>query len=250
MTETLTMTIWTKTDIGTSDYAHRLVDVLSQSGWTPSRIGAYEPLRQIFDARDFERLWLQPDREPSASRDVHICTEHSPAARVGVTWRRAPNAGFNTAYLSIPNADLGPELSTLVKVGEALYSVFASSYARAYTKSEFQAQHFSRSKRALQGVRFGPAIPGVYWLNVFGPEIVAFLGPARFESCPAYAKHRLSDGSWVIQAVKSPTEWVLPEVQDLKQAIRKHLGDDAFFDVDRPHRPIRLPVGGYESSSH
>jgi hypothetical protein len=246
MTGAITMTIWTATDIGSVEYARLIADAMTDGGWAPSRMGAYEPLRQQFSLNEFERLWKQSDRDPSASRDIHIRVAPPIAGHVGITWRRAADADFNTAYLRLPNDSLsGDGFHRMLRLGEAVYVALKSTYARLYTQPEFQAEHFSRSERKLLGVRFGPAIPGVYSLNIFGPPIVRFFGDALFETCPAYNKWRLPEGSWVIQIGESPADWALPETRDMKERVKRHLGLDAFFDIDQPDRRIRTPDGGW-----
>jgi hypothetical protein len=81
-------------------------------------------------------------------------------------------------------------------------------------------------------------LPGLYWLNLFGPRYVDWLGRDRFAALDATVEP-LADGAMLVQFGATPDD--AAAMHDRQRAAIPALGDDAFFDLARPDRKLRVP---------
>ena len=91
------------------------------------------------------------------------------------------------------------------------------------------------------GTLLGESLPGIYWLNFFGPTYVSFLGKDKFVSLPTYYKEELSDGGFMVLTAQSPFDYDKTETKKLEKEIIAHLGNDVFFDKSNPTKQCRVP---------
>lgn len=99
------------------------------------------------------------------------------------------------------------------------------------------------------GTELHNGIPGVYWGTYFGPFYVDWFGRSKFDALPYLEKRELPTGGIFFTSAPTPYDWQTPETQRRQQAIKEHLGADAFFDI----RPIRAKIaamgGTFQRSS-
>lgn len=209
----------------------------------PTRFGQYEPLRHRYadgGAAAFERCWLA---EP-ATGDVIFKTGPTIGGLGWVRWRRAWNQTFNSASLYLPVAKLkAVGTDVVLRLAEDLFCTLGGTYGMVTTDGEFQSQHcLDETDTNVHGVHLEEQIPGVYFANFFGPELVKFLGADRLASCPAVSNKALPGGGWCTATAESPLDWADQGALDLKRRVRSHLGERKFFDIEEPNAATVAPL--------
>ena len=86
-------------------------------------------------------------------------------------------------------------------------------------------------------------LPELPWAVVFGQAYVRMFGLERLLAAPAYVVKKLSDEAVYLQLSPKLTDLVddYAAVDAVRQAVKDHLGRDAFFDVTKAY-PLRGPV--------
>jgi hypothetical protein len=75
-------------------------------------------------------------------------------------------------------------------------------------------------------------VPNIYWMTVFGRPYVRLFSRERLLSCPAHRTKELENGSIVVQLTPDLKDTIAEEAafERVRQDVRDHLGNDAFFD--------------------
>jgi len=84
-------------------------------------------------------------------------------------------------------------------------------------------------------------IPGVYWANFFSKIYIDTIGRDKFLTAPCYRREELSGGGFLLLTSESPLDWQKPEVQELRKAMREHLGYEYFCDINNRDRICKVP---------
>jgi hypothetical protein len=85
------------------------------------------------------------------------------------------------------------------------------------------------------------SLPGLYWLNVFGPQYVDLIGERRILRAPADSAERCGDHV-VVRTYCNAEDW---EAQtETRHLVAAALGAEYFFDRDDPARPHHAPDFG------
>jgi hypothetical protein len=79
------------------------------------------------------------------------------------------------------------------------------------------------------GPNISVSLPGIYWINYFGPNYVDRLGKRKFESLNCYKKYRLNDGGFFIQSRESIFDYTGKGNSIEDNRIINHLGREEFF---------------------
>jgi hypothetical protein len=79
------------------------------------------------------------------------------------------------------------------------------------------------------------SIPDVYWTTVFGSPYVEIFTRERLLSAPAYHVQELANGAVLLQLTERIGDIATNPIafEDVRQAVRTHLGEDAFFSTER-----------------
>lgn len=126
----------------------------------------------------------------------------------------------------------GPEW--LRSAFEALCGELSPAWGAAYHPVEYWSKVMSDEPPVRPvGRDFGRFLPGVFWLNFFGPPYVDLLGEQPLRSAP----NAEPVGNGVLVAIgDDPRQWDDPATVSLGQTLRDHLGPELFFtkgDTDR-----------------
>jgi hypothetical protein len=125
---------------------------------------------------------------------------------------------------------------------EAAVGALNLRYANGYSDEERESKNIvndSEGYRAV-GVDFHTALPGLYWLNFFGPEYVALIGKGRLLSAPAHRALEFDTGIF-LQMHANADEWSLPQGIAGEQKVEAHLGAQYFFSKRDPSRRTIAP---------
>ena len=71
-------------------------------------------------------------------------------------------------------------------------------------------------------------IPGLFWLNAFGPYYVDLVGKDKLLTAPAHSVEEV-DGTIVLTLAEQATEWKSDAYRATEAAVRKHLGEELVF---------------------
>lgn len=117
-------------------------------------------------------------------------------------------------------------------------------YATAAMQEETDAKNLDQSRgvRAI-GVDISRALPGLYWLNYFGPRFSHAIGKDKLLALTDVSIERVEAGI-VVQLSKDPREWSSREYRDAERRTMSRIGEKWFFCRDRGYsgtHPLPLP---------
>jgi hypothetical protein len=124
-------------------------------------------------------------------------------------------------------------------------------YGYACTTDEFDAHHYHERPTsrgaAIYGhqgtaLKFPEYLPAVYWLNLFGPELTAGLALANVDAIAGVHRETVDDNKSVLSLDGPPfvEDAALDARLALSRRVAAALGDDYFYDRDRPDRALKM----------
>jgi hypothetical protein len=108
------------------------------------------------------------------------------------------------------------------------------AWGAAYTIEEFQAKSMIMTP-SIEAVGRDVArfLPGLYWLNYFGPAYRDLMGRDRLLSAPAVSVEEVDDGV-LLRTRARAGEWPSPDAEIIEGRVLEHLGPQYFFVKGRP----------------
>jgi hypothetical protein len=155
-----------------------------------------------------------------------------------------------TIYLDSALFQQSQDAESCLTFLNALYMTLRPAYGYSVHRKNYLAKNMQiiypeggnvSSMETWVGRDLSKCLRGIYWANWFGPVYVEFFGEERLESAPCFRKERLSNGGYLILTAATPMEYEAPQAREIEEAVRDHLGADAFFDIRAPHRLTRSP---------
>jgi hypothetical protein len=125
----------------------------------------------------------------------------------------------------------------------ALVGAVPLRYAHARTRAEFEAKNMFRQRHTAKavGVNLKRSLPGLYWLNFFGPDYTELMGRACLAAVPAPIVESVGDGVCVGLG-DTPLDWNTEGYKQREAAVVAHLGAEYFFSKSDPNRTTRAPI--------
>ncbi len=124
-----------------------------------------------------------------------------------------------------------------------------AEYGFVATDQDYQTKHFQSVKEGVsevqQYVGDNPehGLPGVYWMNFFGPVYVDYFGKEKVASLRNHADVIfLDDGAVYLRFSRRPEDSHAPATLEQQRAVIRMLGDAAFFDLGDPKRKLEVPA--------
>lgn len=110
-------------------------------------------------------------------------------------------------------------------------------YGNARLSEEFDSKNMLNDEEGVRaiGLKLDESLPGLYWLNYFGPPYTKLIGKDRLLSCPAYSVEAVGEGV-LISLAASPFEWQSSEYRTRERSAIDHLGERFFFSKSDPER--------------
>lgn len=259
-THELQLWIYSRTAFDTRERAGKLVDYLmTHPRFAPDHFGEHVPLRRLTPENldQAVSLLVNPARqELNSDRSwsmVFFKRTRRPRCSYLVHWSKLPHEGFAVSTYHIEEQYIRDPLHLsewleyargLLELHNAWYAAFALS-AEIHEKNflHWYAQHpyALNPEQGVEtargvGVELHKGIPGVYWGNYFGPFYVDWFGREKFERLPCVEKHWLDKGGIFFVTAPTPFDWDTPDTRQLQEAVKQHLGVDAFFDINTVHQ--------------
>ena len=265
MSMTLKLQLYSESGV-TAASARRQIDALSgfEDGiFRPQKCDTSEPLKALFNPSDISEpiRWLvqlgadfkfkssKPFKTEgfiSNRRYPPMWTKEKPSGSLVQIKPKRPEPRFLTSWT------MWIDSSALRKQGVDLLRRFAmemfiscnGEYGFLTSESDHEAKNFS-VRRLPSGATSSKfvgtdpewGIPGLYWLNLFGPHYAAWLRP-QIESVPGVVK-AIEGGGVSLEFGASPEEAQAQEVLANEEEAIRIISPEKFFDVRRPdRRPI------------
>ena len=150
--------------------------------------------------------------------------ERTPSLYFLVHWKRHSVPSFAAVSGSIPWSILAEEATRLDQFIQ-LVKTLAGDINAVY--GDVQNMAFPGWDTPLD---LRVRLPDVPWLSFYGRPYIQMFGKVRIETAPFYKVQRLQSGHYLLQAGQSLWD---PVPEPTKDAIRKHLGEDAFMSGGR-----------------
>ena len=237
----------------------------------PEKCDVNEPVRERFDAKDIHEpvRWLsQPggrfkfrkSKPPriegyiSNLRFREIRTSDSKKGPWIPVKSRFPEPAFLTRWVVWLDAAAATRLGTAVlkRFLIKMFRVSMSEYGFLTTEEDHRKKNFKVTVEGASTVECyvgtDPAmgVPGIYWMNLFGPTYAAWLGKEKLERATGIHES-LPEGSLFVQFGGVPETCSSPEIVRQQRDVIAALGEEKFFNIDDPERYIQTPfapIGG------
>lgn len=137
-------------------------------------------------------------------------------------------------------------LSELVDFTETLFEVSQGDYGFLALEDDYESKNLLRTQRSTMFVGTDPerGIPGIYWVNLFGPSYVKWLREERLVSIPSIQLRHLDNGGILFRAYENPSDYSNEIGVQCVIETKKRLGSDRFFDIKEPNRSCLVPDFG------
>ena len=213
--------------------------------YVPNRWGDFEPLKNVFDAKEIEALV-----DSSSNRGQQITWKRTGKPRASGTWfprlkMLAPmfDAQATVTITVMDEIQQFEAVSYLEKAGASLEADFG--FIDSWDSSDKEYSDFLSRAEALNigGFLYVTShvlrhwLPDVFWANVFGPPYVRMFGLERLLDSPVFRAKQIGQEAVCIQLTESITDvHEKPElIKMLRHEVKEHLGVDAFFDFGREY---------------
>jgi hypothetical protein len=258
----------------TRESAREQIQALSNFGggtFRPEKCDTAEPVREIFNPDDIEEpvrwlsqagAWFQFKKIKPVRIEGWIRNEH-----FAPMWTRERKGGplipvppkfpepkflttwtiwFDAKVAKNPGADaLSDFFVQMAQVARAEYGYLAVESDRrkknlltVKTESPTTKGEFLTVDNVI-GEDPSKGVPGLYWLNFFGPEYSRWLGP-ELRSIPADVK-TLDGESTFVRFSSSPGESESGDVLERQRASIDLLGENKFFHMELPNEHVEQP---------
>lgn len=218
--------LWTLRDIGSAEDGERFFRLLERYDLWPDRIGLYEPIRDPLPPRDYDKAvkyWLDRDcmfkrRAPRACSGM---------VSWGKNWPRGRKL-FNWIILGFPPKLARQELDRLLQLADDLYELLQPVLIQA-------SADFAHYEQWEDGKPLDTRLPGVQWLNFFGPIYCQHIGRERL-SAAGTAAQDLPDGGMLVRVGDDPFAKCFEDPRSPEVMRFKHTVGLEWFAETEPHR--------------
>jgi hypothetical protein len=216
--------------------------------WLPHRYGWSVPLRNVYDADQFEDFWTGLEygldwRNAKRTASGHVTTRVGPRDSLS----SITLSGEQTRALDL--AALAELLQESARALDLVYGVLAlfqpddlyTDGHGGHLVGENQGTPFL----AVQERGLKECLPDLAWGNVFGaPYVELFGGPERVRSVPAARVTELGPEQYYLQLTGDITDVQQnrPAFTAAREAAKQYLGADCFAGYPGPLRAPRLPM--------
>ena len=262
MKNTIIMELYSAEEV-TPESARLQIHALSNFNegiFRPEQCDTAEPLRERFDpsdisepirwltqlGADFKFKRLKPRRIEGYISNRHFAQTWTKETKRGPwvhTVPKVPEPLFLTSWTIWFDWDYLRTVgsNTLQRFAVEMFLVSRSEYGFMTSESDHKSKNFlirglpsGATSSMFVGTNPQYGIPGLYWLNLYGPQYAAWLGP-QIAAVPGAVKP-IGNGSISIQFGDSPEGAETQDVLTREREAVTLLGWEKFFDVRQPER--------------
>jgi hypothetical protein len=225
----LNLGILTPKVLASRDDARALLRLLCQSvpELAPEYYGNFEPLTERFNPADLEnalKAWKYP----------FLWKRRRPRSE-GSVWMENPNMHTSIYILTQSHS---VDLSKLCAFLQASVLLLGADFGYLHLVTEAESASPNAHDMltpfcpGLTTHELRKHLPNLCWATVFGPPYVELFGRERILSAPASIVEEFAQNTICIQLSESllDLQSKYDEVNAVRQAVKKHLNCDAFFD--------------------
>jgi len=132
------------------------------------------------------------------------------------------------------------------KFSVEMFRASESEFGFLTTSSDLDAKNYLITEQEFtksvgyEGLDPEHGMPGLYWITIFGPRLVSWLGAEALTSGPGLAE-QLESGAILLQFGESPDDCRSSKVLDEQRRTIERLGEMKFFDIRFPNRKLESP---------
>ena len=244
----------TPIDLDTAQKALAFLFEYGEGVLRPHECGVYEPF-EPFQSAELKRYaeWLTNPggefcfRRPTEPFPLQGCISNLLLSEVATVPPPKLCTRWSMRIGSSVIASDGPEfikqlLCDACRAAQADYGFVATDH-------DYRAKHFFSVKEGVSEVQqyIGDnpeqGIPGLYWMNFFGPVYVDYFGKKKLAALSDHAETVfLDDGPFCLRFGRLPDESHAVATLDHQRAVIRILGEAAFFDRHYPERELDIPA--------
>ncbi len=222
-----------------------LEDPSYQSAWTffktmeeyvpellPTKINTYEPVNKDFSVaspEEFKKywnafIWFKNSRVMEGSVYIKSWQENHTRFQLEIKLKQMKTQDSLVKFLEEASKRLNSDLSVLQYPLKEEYP--------------FRIESQSYSSRGWEGATIAPIrirkfLPNLYSCQVFGKSYVDLFGMDKLLSAPAPVVKKLSKDQVYLQLSENLEKINYEELEENRKLVKKHLGEDAFFQVEK-----------------
>lgn len=167
--------------------------------------------------------------------------EYVPARPMGASWLFSNSISLSTDATRISSTQAHDWLRQLL---HRLASDPDVLWGGAWDVDEFRASNLHDENGGMWalGRDMRRSLPGLFWLNAFGPRYVDLIGLDTLSTAPA-TQTRVGS-TVVVELYPSPGDWTTASGRDAHDRVLGHLGRRFFYDRADPDRATSAPDFG------
>jgi hypothetical protein len=125
---------------------------------------------------------------------------------------------------------------------DALVTRLPVRYANVHLDAEYRNKNMVEDETGCRaiGSQIQNGLPGLYWLNYFGPQYVDLVGRECLLSAPAHEVKAAGDGV-ILMLDESAEAWSTDAYRQRERAVIEHIGRQYFFSRLEPDRKLVAP---------
>jgi len=266
MKNSLIMELYSQEPLGPANAEAQILalSMFEEGLFRPEKCDVHEPVRERFNPEDVAEpvRWLsQPGGQFTFRRNKptrvqgYISNlqyrEISARNNKGGPWvsikPRFPEPVFLTRWVVwLDSAVAREDTAVLGRFLVRMFQVSMSEYGFLTTEEDHRKKNFqvtqdgSSTLERYVGTNPADGVPGLYWMNLFGPSYADWLGREKLRLAPGIHQS-LPDGSEFIKFGEVPVTCSSPEIHKQQRDVRIALGEEKFFDIENPERRVQSP---------
>jgi hypothetical protein len=205
----------------------------------PEQYNNYEPINKKFSLEKIEEVlesWENP----------FLWKRRKPKV-LGMTWMKGNNVhpstyiDINCTNTEFQSIDAEKWVNLFQQV--SLFTKVDFSYLHLFTQTEFDMENYDASMPFRQGIsthQLRKYLPNLTWATVFGAPYVELFGREKVLSAPAFLVQEMHENIFYVQLSENFSDFKsqYQEINTTRQAVKKHLGVNAFFDPEASESQI------------
>lgn len=225
----LEITVFTTQSIKAGDIGLQFFATLGHYGLSIEKISTSEPVRQAYSNEIGIMTWTHEDRGCYVEGKGMLGTaggvigkSTNPRFFFQTQWWDCPDQ-VNLNWVSINVADNWAEknLDNITALFKDMINIFQACYGFVGYQDTVLRQHVTGTLKSR--------LPGIFWLNYFGPVYVKFFSKDKIEKY-AWSKSEVFSNGLLTTLSSSPL--VLLDSEDVESNVKRLLGEDSFGDVN------------------
>jgi hypothetical protein len=243
--------VYSRFEFDTDGKAADLFDFLEKEGgiFNPAYFGQGEPVRRRYAGNRRMAIEMLTGAPKGGAGAVYLKGSAHDALSV-FRWVESRLSRWefylDEEFLSTPD-----RVDEFLQFITRLSTMFPFEFGWAAPKEDWEAKHwkpeFDDTGRAFGSTKLGDDIehglPGLYWLTIFGPELLRQFQPSFVAGLPVHKVLNLGNGARGITVRKLPYKPPLPERLSQDRQVIQALGSQYFFDIAEPGKKIQTVLG-------